>query len=151
MLILGDMRRDDGFTLPGVRTMNKAFTGNASYSLSRVSLTATLGLTKNEQESGSTGGLQSGSISYLGPVVGSSRFEAVGLNSRLWRMPVGVLWTRLDPGIGPRSQALSTHVDLDYRQISLRLAYNQGWQEGGPQSRQVMVTLRRFFDTVALW
>ena len=151
MLVLGDIRRDDGFTLPGVRTKNSAFTGNASYSLSRVSLTATLGLTKNEQESSPTGKIQPGSTSFQGPLLGSTRFEAVGLNLRLWRMPVGVLWTRLDPGIGPRSQALSAHLDLNYRQISFRLAYNQGRQEGGPQFRQVMVTLRRFFDTVALW
>ena len=64
---------------------------------------------------------------------------------------VGVVWTQMDPGIGPRSQALSAHLDLNYRQISFRLAYNQGRQENGPSSRQVMVTLRRFFDTVALW
>ena len=84
-------------------------------------------------------------------MLGSTRFEAVGLNVRLWKMPVGVLWTQMDPGIGPRSQALSAHLDLNYRQISFRLAYNQGRQENGPSSRQVMVTLRRFFDTVALW
>jgi hypothetical protein len=151
MMVLGDMRRDDGFTLPGVRTKNRAFTGNASYSLSRVSLTATLGITKNEKEGSSTGVVNPELTLSHEPLLGSTRFEAVGLNLRVWRMPVGLLWTRLDPGIGPRSQALSAHVDLDYRLISFRFSYDEGRQENGPRSRRVMVTLRRFFDTVALW
>lgn len=151
MLMLGDYRRDDGFSQPGVRTSSRAFTSNASYSLSRVSLTATLGLTRNEREGTAGQDPLPGSIAHQYPEQGSTRFEAAGLNLRLWKMPVGVLWTQLDPGIGPRSRAVSTHVDLDYRLISLRLAYDEGRQDGGLHTRRVMVTLRRFFDTVALW
>ncbi len=151
MMVLGDLRRDDGFSMPGVRTTNRAFTGNANYSLSRLSLTATLGLTRNEQEGGASLDPQSTPGAHQGNGQGSTRFEAAGLNLRLWKMPVGVLFTRLDPGIGPRSQAVSTHVDLDYRLISFRVTFDEGRQSDGLRTRRVMVTLRRFFDTVALW
>lgn len=150
MLVLGDVRRDDGFIMRGVRTKNTAFTGNASYSLSRFSLTATLGLTRNEQEGGPSEALQQGSSSIQGSMLGSTRFEAAGLNLRLWKMPAGLLWTKLDPGNGPSSQALSAHLDFDYRLISFRVSYDEGKQEGGPRSRRIMVSLHRFFDTVAL-
>jgi hypothetical protein len=151
MMVLGDLRKDDSFTLPGVRTTNRAFTGNASYSLSRVSLTATLGLTRYEQEGGSTQDGQPAPGAHQGPGQGATRYEAAGLNVRLWKMPVGVLFTRLDPGIGPSTQAVSTHMDLDYRLISFRVTFDEGRQSDGLRTRRVMLTLRRFFDTVALW
>lgn len=151
MLVLGDWRRDDGFTLPGMRTTNTAFTSNASYALGRVSLTATLGLTKNRQEGVATDALQPSPDLSQGLAFGTTRFEAVGFNMRMGKVPMGVLWTRLDPGFGPKSQALSAHVDLDYRLISFRITYDEGHQQGGLHTRRVMVTLHRFFDTVAIW
>ena len=152
LMVLGDWRRDEGYGIAGLRQMDRALTGNASLLLgASTSLTGTLGATRMRRDP-LPGTIPPASISApLDSGRSETNYRAIGLNSRFWRIPVGILGTRYEPAVGGASSSQSAHADLDFRQISLRVGFERTHQEGLPTNKRISFSLRRYFDTIALW
>lgn len=145
LYMAGDYKDDRGLSRPGVDARNTNLMMNGSYQLGITSITASAGYASDSQR------LTPGAApiaTWTGAQDESSRHYALGLTTRLGKLPVGVLIQRFDAALTPAATTLYTWADLSFRQVSLRVRYETSRMDNGFRSSRVTVDLLRWFDTI---
>ncbi len=151
--VLGDWRRDDGFYRPNEGSQDKDLSLSASFSLPKTRVSLVWGYNHSDLESSGTAttGL-GGTPEFLGlNPTGSTTFKSLSMDSYLGGFPWGALYLRQVDASGNTASSLTTHVSTVFRSLSASVAVTRGWQSNGVRDSQVILSLRRSFDTIALW
>ena len=148
LLMMGDYKHDRGMTLPGQDTRNTDLLINGSYHVGPATLLASMGYSSLRQAQ--TMALTPVPAPVLATPDSHTRNYSMGATSRVWKVPVGALWTRYDASMSPSTTTLSTWADLTFRQVSLRVRYQVSRMDGGFSNKSISVDLVRWFDTICV-
>ena len=148
--VLGDWRRDAGFYRPGEGSEDKDLSLSASFSLPKTRVSLVWGYNHSDLEY--LGAVNANAPAYvaLSPS-GSVTFNSLNVDSFLGGLPWGALYLRQVDARGMTSSSLTTHVSTAFRNMAVSVAVTRGWQSNGVRDSQVILSLRRWFDTIALW
>jgi hypothetical protein len=149
LFTMGDLRRDDGLSMDGVRREDRNLSVNVSERFGGSTLSGAVGFSHADQ-SLLTG---QGAANPPGAVEGSgaARFLSFSFASSVLHMPYGVLWTRYAASNTPSTTAISTHLDWSYGKVAFQISYSVFRREDGLRSSQISMNLLRAFDTIALY
>ncbi|MDP1832598.1 MAG: hypothetical protein Q8K67_11110 [Geothrix sp.] len=149
LFLAGDYKRDAEMTQKGMDTRNADLMANGSYRMGNTSITGSMGYSSTHRSltaSASTLGL-----AWAGSDLDAqSRNQSVGLTTRLWKVPFGVMVLRYDSSLAAPTTTVSTWADLSFRQVSLRVRYEVSRMENGIRSERVTLDLLRWFDTACV-
>lgn len=147
-MVLADYKRDAGLTEPGVDARNANLIANGAYQAGNTTLSASVGYNRAYRQLTPDAPLVSAPI-LLGPFrKGLGRHYSLGLTTRLWKVPVGILALRYQPEPTRPVTTVSTWADLSFRQVSFRVRYEMSRLENGVRSNHLTVDLMRWFDTL---
>lgn len=151
--IFGDWRDDQGLIRPGLAVRDNAVSANGSFNIPMSIVNMSWGHSHTDASVQATPAAVSSTFSpyLLGMQSGSRTFASIGLDSWAGGLPWGVLLMRNTDLLGLQTTTLSTHVSTSFRNVACGISFSQGWQSNGIRNSQVNVTLRRWFDTIALW
>lgn len=147
LFLAGDYKRDAEMTRKGMDTRNADFMANGSYRMRETAITGSMGYSSSHRRP--TPGASLLGLAWVGQEPDSqNRNYSVGLTSRLWKVPFGVMILRYDPSLAAPTTTVSTWADLSFRQVSLRVRYEVSRMENGIRSNRITVDLLRWFDTI---
>ena len=148
--IIGDWRKDDGLAVPGARVESKNVSLNGAYHFGVSSIISNVGYS-NSQQSYLPGYQAFAPAATLDVARASqaSRFLSLGFNSRFWLLPYTLQWTKFEDGWQAPTNAFVGFFTLNFRQVSLRMSYQEIRRGDGLRDNRISVDLLRWFDTIA--
>lgn len=145
ILMMGDWSRDDGISIPGVRSVDKDLSLSGSWRLGEASLSLSGGVNSTATYQGSDPAAQTPSF-----IANASSHWSAGIMSQLLGCPSGAILTAYEDNRGQRTRAIATFTNVTFGKVTLRLNVTEGYTAGGPRTSQISFSLVRWFDTIAL-
>lgn len=148
--IMGDLRRDVGFSDPKGQATDQNINLYGTQRLGRGSLSFSYGHYRSDQSILSTSSRDSGSGVPFASSASSTSYS-LGWNTFVTNIPVGTYLLRGIDARGLVTSRLAAFTDASIGKLRFRILYQHGWRSDGTRGDQLSINLLRTFDTIALW